>query len=421
MSIRKPEKVLSDFEDSDRFVKSEYTGYNFVNISGTVEHLLLGDSDGMLPEDVFDGLDLENVSNVALVFVDAFGFTQWERYGKNLEFFNRLIENGKVTPLTTIFPSETSAAVTTMNTGLTPQEHGVFSWRIFMEDLDEIVRTLPFTTMDKEDIEEDFSILYEGETIFDRLRSEDVESTAILPDHVAGSKYNSYMMENVSQEGFDNAFDMALRLRHNIENSEGKNYFHCYTDQVDSALHEFGPGTEEHISQLESVSQALQKQLLDKISQKDAEETLILVIADHGQADVDPENITDLLSFEKLKGNLKTDNKGEVILPTGGPRTSFLHIKEGKIEEVKSFLEENLDAKVLKTDEAISRGLFGANEVKKRSRLGDIVVIPEEEENMIWYKHEKHIGYDDYEGHHGGMSKEEMLVPFAAAKLNDLK
>lgn len=419
--MKEPEKILTDFEDSEKFVKPEYSGYNFASIPGTVEDLLTGQSDRKLPEDVFEGIDLGNVSNVALVFVDAFGFTQWERYGEDFEFFSKLIENGKVTPLTTIFPSETSAAVTTMNTGLNPQEHGVFSWRLFIEELDEIVRTLPFTALDKDDIEEDVSILFDGETIFDRLRSEDVKSTAILPDHVAGSEYNSYMMENANQEGFSNAFDMALRLRQNIENSEGKNYLHCYTDQVDSALHEFGPDTEEHISQIESVSQALQKQLLDKISREDAEETLLLVIADHGQADVDPEDITDLLSFEKVEENLRRDKEGEIILPTGGPRTSFLHIKEGKTNEVKNFLEKILDAKVLKTCEAIDRGLFGINEVNKKSRLGDIVVIPREEENMIWYDHEKHKGYHDYEGHHGGMSKEEMLIPFAAAKLSDIK
>ncbi len=401
--------------------KPSYKNYNFANIPGTIEDLIGDGCERRLPEDVLEGIDIEGINNVALVFVDAFGFTQWERYGQDLDFFNNIIQEGKVTLLTTIFPSETAAAVTTINTGLTPQEHGVYSWRLFLEELDTTVRTLPFTSLQKEELDTDVSVLYNGETVFDRLDSAGVDSTSIMPGPIVGSDYNSYMMEKSDVKGFQNAFDMALKLRESIEDAQGQNYFHCYTDQVDTALHEYGLDTEEHISQLEAVSQALQKQLVDKISRSAAEETLILIIADHGQADVDPGNITDLLSYETVEKNLKTDQKGEIILPTGGPRTMFIHIKQGKETEVKNLLDKELDAKVMKTEEAIEKNLFGINKVEKRSRLGDIIVIPNKEEKMIWYDHEKHKGYDDYEGHHGGMSKEEMLIPFAAAKLSDLK
>lgn len=401
--------------------KPAYESYNFANIPGTIEELIGEESGRRLPEDVLEGIDIEGLKNVALVFVDAFGFTQWERYGQDLDFFNNMIEEGKVTPLTTIFPSETAAAVTTINTGLTPQEHGVYSWRVFLEELDTTVRTLPFTSLQKEELDDDVSVLYDGETVFDRLDSAGVHSTSIIPESIAGSDYNSYMMENSDVKGFKNAFDMALKLRKSIENAEGRNYFHCYTDQVDTALHEYGPNTQEHISQLEAVSQALQKQLVDKISGSAAEETLLLIIADHGQADVDPENITDLLSYQTVEKNLETNQEGEIILPTGGPRALFLHVRQGKETEVKSFLEKELEAEVMKTEEAIEENLFGLNKVEKRSRLGDLVVIPDKQEKMIWYDHEKHKGYGDYEGHHGGMSKEEMLIPFAATKLSDLK
>jgi predicted AlkP superfamily pyrophosphatase or phosphodiesterase len=401
--------------------KPAYDSYNFANIPGTIEELIGEESGRRLPEDVLEGIDIEGVKNVALVFVDAFGFTQWERYGQDLDFFNNMIEEGKVTPLRTIFPSETAAAVTTINTGLTPQEHGVYSWRVFLEELDTTVRTLPFTSLQKEELDDDVSALYDGETVFDRLDSAGVHSTSIIPESIAGSDYNSYMMENSDVKGFKNAFDMALKLRKSIENAEGRNYFHCYTDQVDTALHEYGPNTQEHISQLEAVSQALQKQLVDKISGSAAEETLLLIIADHGQADVDPENITDLLSYQTVEKNLETNQEGEIILPTGGPRALFLHVRQGKETEVKSFLEKELEAEVMKTEEAIEENLFGLNKVEKRSRLGDLVVIPDKQEKMIWYDHEKHKGYGDYEGHHGGMSKEEMLIPFAATKLSDLK
>lgn len=420
MGLEDVKKEVEAKSEGNKF-KPAYESYNFANIPGTIEDLIGEESGRRLPEDVLEGIDTEGVNNVALVFVDAFGFTQWERYGHDLDFFNKVIEEGKVTPLTTIFPSETAAAVTTINTGLTPQEHGVYSWRLFIEELDTTVRTLPFTSLQKEELDADVSVLYDGETVFDRLDLAGVNSTSIIPESIAGTDYNSHIMENSDIKGFKNASDMALKLRKSIENAEGRNYFHCYTDQVDTALHEYGPNTEEHISQLEAVSQALQKQLVDKISSSAAEETLLLIIADHGQADVDPEKITDILSHETVENNLETNQEGEIILPTGGPRALFLHIKQGKEGEVKSFLDKELEAKVMETEDAIEEDLFGANKVEKRSRLGDLVVIPNKEEKMIWYDHEKHKGYGDYEGHHGGMSKQEALIPFAAAKLSDLR
>jgi predicted AlkP superfamily pyrophosphatase or phosphodiesterase len=423
------EEIEEELLDKSKFrnlVTPDYRNYNFSRIPGTVESVLGLEPDRELPEDVFEGIDLEEVENVALVFVDAFGYDQWKHYGGELDFFDNMIDKGRVTPLTAVFPSETSAAVSSMNTGLTPQEHSVFSWRVFFEGLDVTLRTLPFTTLDKEDPREidgdvDVSVLFDGENIFERLKAGEVRSTAILPEGVHESEYNSVMMEDAEQEGFSNAFDMALKLRRQLENSEGLNYFHCYTDQVDSALHEYGPNSEEHLSQLEAVSQALQKQLLEKISNEKAEKTLLVVVADHGQADVDPEGIVDLLSFGKVRENLRTYENGEPVLPTGGPRTVFLNLEEGSQEEVKSFLEEKLEAKIYTKSEALEKEFFGLGEVSHPSRLGNLIIIPEKEEQMIWYDHEEHSGYGDYQGHHGGMSRAEMLVPFATAKLSDLK
>jgi len=424
MFDEKVENRILQESDLNNLVTPRYEDYSFANIPGTVKNILGLDAEDSLPESVLGEVDTGSVEKVAVVFVDAFGYTQWKDYGKDLDFFEKVINKGKVTPLTAVYPSETAAAVTTINTGLTPLQHSVPSWRVYVEEIDEIVRTLPFTTMDKQDLSEhnDFRVgdLYEGSTIYNELKSHGIGSTAILPDDISGSNYNSAVMNDASMIGFENSFDMALKLRTELEDSSGKEYLHCYTGQVDSALHQYGPGSEEHISQLESVSQALSKQLIEKVDEDTAEKTLMILIADHGQTEADSEEIIDLLGFDTVKKNLKRDNSGDIILPTGGPRTVILHVEQGKVDKVKEFLDRELEAKVLRTEKAISKGLFGGGHANKRNRFGEIVIIPDESGKMIWYDYQDYKTYEEYKGHHGGMSKEEMLVPFAAVKLDEL-
>jgi len=52
-------------------------------------------------------------------------------------------------------------------------------------------------------------------------------------------------------------------------------------------------------------------------------------------------------------------------------------------------------------------------------RIGDILILPYKH-NTIWYEHIKGKKLE-FLGHHGGLSEEEMLIPFAIAKLSDLK
>jgi Uncharacterized proteins of the AP superfamily len=423
MFDEKVENEILESSDLDKLVTPRYEDYSFANIPGTVKNVFGMDSEGSLPESVLSEVNQDGVEKVAVVFVDAFGYTQWKDYGRDLEFFENVIEHGKVTPLTAVYPSETAAAVTTINTGLTPLQHSVPSWRVYVEEIDEIVRTLPFTTMDRQDLSEreDFSVddLYKGTNIYNDLDSQGISSTAILPNDISDSDYNSTVMNDASIAGFENAFDMALKLRTKLENSNGKEYLHCYTGQVDSALHQYGPGSKEHFSQLESVSQALSKQLVEKVDEDTAEKTLMILVADHGQTKADS-NIVDLLSFDMVKNNLEQDDSGDIILPTGGPRTAILHIEQGKVGKVKEFLDQELKAEVLRTEEAISKGLFGKGHASSRNRFGDIIIIPKESGKMIWYDYQEYKTYEKYKGHHGGMSKEEMLVPFAAVKLDEL-
>ena len=85
----------------------------------------------------------ERINKVVLLVIDGFGFKQFLNHLKENRFLTNLTNKGEVYPLTSVFPSQTTNALTTLNTGLTPQEHGLFEYFIYLKDIG-VVNTLQF-------------------------------------------------------------------------------------------------------------------------------------------------------------------------------------------------------------------------------------------------------------------------------------
>ncbi|MEM4243646.1 MAG: alkaline phosphatase family protein, partial [Candidatus Bathyarchaeia archaeon] len=90
----------------------------------------------------------ERIKNVVLIILDGFGFNQFSRYHQKYRFFAKIADEGRVFPITSVFPSQTTNALTTLNTGLSPQEHSVFEYFIYLKEAGMVVDTLWFEHMD---------------------------------------------------------------------------------------------------------------------------------------------------------------------------------------------------------------------------------------------------------------------------------
>lgn len=174
--------------------------------------------------------------------------------------------------------------------------------------------------------------------------------------------------------------------------------------------------------ELSKLSYLLLTAFIDKIKQNIKRKTLFIITADHGQIDVNPKETIYLNKDKFILKNLKKDKKGKIIYPTGSARDVFLHVRKNKINDLYEYLKKKLERKagILKTQEAISLGLFGKKEInsKFKKRLGDILILPYRN-YTIWreYKDKKFAHF----GHHGGLSKEEMVIPFSICALDELR
>ena len=372
---------------------------------------------------------IDEVNKIVLFVLDGFGFNQFQRYQKEQEFLQKLAENSEVFPLTSIFPSQTTNALTTLNTGLTPQEHGLFEYYVYLKEVDAIVNTLHFEPLGSKQrnelVEKGYSpnILFRGNTIQNRLKEAGVKSFTHIDSSYAYSHYAKLLFAESTSIPCLKSSDLVVSLKKKLEQEKGQAYFFAHLSNLDTISHEYGPNSYEYNAELSAISHLLKKELLEKIDSETAKETLMIMTSDHGGVNIVPEETTYINGFNDVLDNLQTSKRGKTILPTGSARDVFLHVKEDKLAETQELLMKKIGAKakVVETKEALNEGLFGRGEITSQflERAGNLLILPYRNET-VWFEHCMNIKYNPV-GQHGGLNEEEMLVPLAVAKLSDLK
>ena len=230
-------------------IRPDYAGYCLSNVPSTVQSVFGVNVDRpVLPRDALGGIDTSGIENVVLLLCDGFGYSEWERQsGKG--FVGAMSKKGSVRPITTVFPSTTAAALTTVSTGLTPQEHGLPEWFVYMEELGEVIVTLPFTRVGepgRDTLEGDFDprALFDGRTVFQQLREEGVRCTSITSRTLAKTAYTDVSRAGSDVVAYSTASDMTVSMRRLVERSRGRNLFYAYWSFVDTLEHIYGPNTD---------------------------------------------------------------------------------------------------------------------------------------------------------------------------------
>lgn len=144
-----PPRPLPGRVAEDGYFFPDYDGYCLANVPETLLSLLDDRFEHRLPADVLDGVDTD-VSQVVVVLLDGLGWDQWRRDVDYAPLLDAFENRGTVAPLTSVYPSETAAAITTFHSGRSPSEHGLLGWFQYVEAYDAILQTLPFTTLDDE-------------------------------------------------------------------------------------------------------------------------------------------------------------------------------------------------------------------------------------------------------------------------------
>jgi predicted AlkP superfamily pyrophosphatase or phosphodiesterase len=354
--------------------------------------------------------------HVVVCFIDAFGRRFYEQYAERHPFLRRIAEEGVVTPITSQFPSTTAAHVTTIHTGLSVGQSGVYEWLYYEPRVDAIIAPLLFSfagdrprgTLSDAGVQP--ADLFPTGTFYQTLTGLGVQAHVVLPGDLAGTPYGDVIMQGARVLPYATFTDALTTIADLVTAGGERTYSIVYLPSIDSAGHRYGPESTQFAAAVDLCFTALEKILHARLSGS-AERTLLLLIADHGQMAVDPATTIYLNQrFPVLSNLIKTNRNGKLLAPAGSCRDLFLHIHEEHVDEAQTYLQEELTghSAVYRVSDLIDEGFFGPEPLSPTflARVGNLVVLPYAGQSVFWYEAGRFE--QRFHGAHGGLSPEEM-------------
>jgi predicted AlkP superfamily pyrophosphatase or phosphodiesterase len=368
-----------------------------------------------IPDRIKAAFESGDYDAIVLFLVDGFGWRFFERF-QEAPFLKRLTRGGRVEKLISQFPSTTAAHLTTIHTGWTVGQSGVHEWIYYEPQVDALIAPLLFSYagMWERDILKASGVqpafLYPRGRFYPELKEMGVNSFVYGIREYTPSTYSSMVMQGAELRSFKTFSEALINVGLLLEEQTGPAYVYLYLDKIDTLAHDYGPAAPQTEAEIETFL-LMMDYYFERVF-KGKKRILFLMTADHGQIEVDPRTTLYLnmhSDFAGIQRFLKTNLRGQLLVPAGSPRDMFLYVKADLLEEAQSFLATRLEEKadIVKTEMLVAAGYFGPEVSSRfRERVGNLVILPYRYESVWWY--EKGKFEQKFYGHHGGLTPEEM-------------
>ena len=410
---------LPGLDLGEEFIYPKYDNQSILNLPSTVCHLLgvPGLGAGPLAPEILTPLGAAR--RVIMVLMDALALhrlRQWSMDG-TAPLWARLAEQGWLVPLTSIVPSTTSSALTTLWTGRSTAEHGVAGYELWLKEYGVVANMIfhspasfqnEMGTLSKAGFKPETFLPFP--TLGTHLLEHGVNSYAFQHRSIAKSLLSQMLFKDVEVLSIGTPADLWVNVRLLLQNRPAEQqYIWVYWGELDHYSHYYGPDDEHPAAEFSSFTHALENQLLNRLSPQSRQDTLLILTADHGA----------ISTLWKANYEL-SDHPGFTrqlhILPTGEGRFAYLHQHPGQSDVIRKYIERAWPGQFRLVDPAfaVAKGLFGPGEPHPRlaDRLGEAIAVSRGQAYWWWADKENRLL-----GRHGGLSAEEMLVPFLAVRL----
>lgn len=335
----------------------------------------------------------KDYKNIVFIVLDGMGEHILEKTSSNGYF-----KNNELDCVTSVYPSTTTAALTTYYSGKPPYETGWIAWSQYFKEYGRAIDMLSHKESYKGDIIKDakidvFDTIVKYTPIFEKIEeaSPEVKAYEVNPSYSDKRSKRSIRADNL-EEMVSNIEDLC--------NLPGKKFIMAYCDNPDGLLHKFGTSSNEAKEFIITAEKRIEK-MCDKID----EDSIVIITADHGHKDI--EKAYTLLDYPEIQECL--------IIPASlESRSVAFWVKENMKKEFeerfnKVFKDEFL---LLTTDEFLEKNFLGFGE--KHPKIDDFIgnyIALSTSSSIIRLETFLAEGKKVKKSTHCGLSKEEMEVP----------
>ena len=189
------------------WVLPRYDGGGIANIGPTVlRHFGVETAEAPLADDALAPALLGGARTIVLLVLDALGYDQLAaRLAEGAcPQLVALLERGGGTlaPLTSVFPSTTAAALTTLHTAVSPARHGSLAFTLYLPSVGRVVNMLHFEIVGVEGAPKiDPTGLLRVPTIFQRLAAAGVACHTVSPSNLVSSPLSRLLDDGATPHG----------------------------------------------------------------------------------------------------------------------------------------------------------------------------------------------------------------------------
>ena len=322
-----------------------------------------------------------SASCVVVLVIDGLGWEQWQ---SRLALTPTMAAMA-ASRITTVAPTTTATALTSISTGLTPGEHGLVGYRI--EVGGDVINVLRWNgergdvrrSHPPRDVQPFAPFLGEAPPVISRA---ELETSAFTEAHLRGSR----------AVGWRAASSIAVEVRRQV--SAGERFVYAYYDGIDKIAHERGFG-EFYDAELATVDA-----LVSSVLAGMPPEAVLLITADHGQVMVGDNVVhpsAELLSMVRTQ--------------SGEGRFRWLHARAGAHNELleAARADHGDRAWVVSREQTIDEGWFGpVVSAPVAARFGDVALVARD---AITFFDAADSGPFELQCRHGSLTSAEVYVP----------
>jgi hypothetical protein len=339
-----------------------------------------GGRPGWMPETV------EGARQIVLLVLDGLG---WEQL-RAREHLAPFLASGVGGMITSVAPSTTAAALTSLATGLPPAVHGVVGYRLHLRG--EVLNVLQWR-LDGADARR--SVPPRRMQPFPAFPRHGTPTPVVVRADYAPTGFTAAHLGASPLHGWYTPSGVAVEVRRLVQG--GERFVYAYYDGIDRVAHARGLG-EHHDAELRVVDR-LVGDVFDGLPPGAA----LVVTADHGQVEVGASIA--VVGPSVMEG---------VVLMSGEGRFRWFHTRTGATDDVAAAAEESFGgiAWVRTFEQIVEDGWLGGEPTPEvAARLGDVCVVPFEPTALL---DPADTGEQRLVARHGSLTAAEMQVPLLA-------